>query len=116
MTAGDVTDGERHRQHREAERQRDTEQTDAHIREGCGEDCAAAAAQDEPEGSEKLGGIFIHVVLPRSRLLDRSQILLPAYCSSDNQFISLACAPSDELGSAARTACNAEHQGFPEFT
>ncbi len=49
-----MSDGEGHGQHGEAKGQCDADETDSESREGSGKDCAAAAAEDQPEGAEKL--------------------------------------------------------------
>ena len=67
VAAGDVADGVGHGQHREAEGERDTDEADAQADGGLAdpryetrrEDRAAAAAEDEPEGAEELGGQFV---------------------------------------------------------
>ena len=60
VSAGDVADRVGAGDDGEAEGQRDTDEADAHV-DGAvgddlgGEDCGAAAAEDEPEGAEELG-------------------------------------------------------------
>ena len=61
MAAGDVADGVRHSQDGQTEGERDADEANAETGVGAvrhvlrGEDRAAAAAEDEPEGAEGLG-------------------------------------------------------------
>ena len=53
MSARDVAEGERHREHRQAEGERHPDEGDAQFRESRREHRAAAAAQHEPEGAQE---------------------------------------------------------------
>ena len=64
MSAGNVAEGERHREHRQTEGERDAHEPDADLRESGGEHRAAAAAQYEPERAEE----FDSQTLPERRL------------------------------------------------
>lgn len=62
VRTGDVGDGVRHRQHGQAEGERDAEEADAQLDVGVvaaevegGEDGGSAPTEDEPEGAEEFG-------------------------------------------------------------
>lgn len=63
MAAGDVSDGVGHGQNGETEGKRDTDKADAELgavrKEHGREDCATAAAEDQPEGAKELGDQFV---------------------------------------------------------
>jgi hypothetical protein len=61
MATGDVADGERHREDRETEGERDTDEPDAEFREACGEHGASATAEDEPKRTDQLSEIRLRV-------------------------------------------------------
>src|SRR6185295_9512451 len=54
VAPGDVSDRVRHREHGEAEGERDPDETDAHVRKRRGEDSAPASSEDQPERSDEL--------------------------------------------------------------
>lgn len=54
MPTRDMPDGLDHGEHRETECQRNVDETDTKLGEGGREDGGSGAAEDEPEGSEKL--------------------------------------------------------------
>ena len=58
MAARDVADGRRHREHGEAEGEGDAQEADPEIGIRGGEHGAAAAAEHEPEGADRLGEKF----------------------------------------------------------
>jgi hypothetical protein len=51
-----VADGIRHREYRQAERERYADESDAEAWEGSGEDGTAATAEYQPKGSDEFGG------------------------------------------------------------
>ena len=55
MAAGNAADRIGHRQHGKAEGEGHAEQADTDLREGGGENGAAAAAEDEPERTKEFG-------------------------------------------------------------
>ena len=56
MAAGDVADGEGHGQDGQAEGECDADEADVQdAGKAAREDCASAATEDKPEGSEELG-------------------------------------------------------------
>ena len=55
MPAGNAADRIGHRQHGQAEGERDADEADAEFRKGGGENGAAAAAEHQPERTEKFG-------------------------------------------------------------
>ena len=54
MAAGDGADRKGHREHGQAEGERDAEEPYADVRKGGGNYCAPATAQHQPESAEKL--------------------------------------------------------------
>jgi hypothetical protein len=52
MAAGNVPDGEGHRQNGETERQGYTVKSDPELRKSCRQHCAAAPAENQPEGAQ----------------------------------------------------------------
>ena len=61
VAAGNVADGVSHGQYGQAECQGDTGKTNAKFRVGCCQNCAAAAAEYQPESAEKFCKIFFHL-------------------------------------------------------
>jgi hypothetical protein len=59
MASGDMANGERHREHRQAERKRDTEQSDSDPGKGRRNNGTAAPAQDQPECPQEFGSQFL---------------------------------------------------------
>ena len=60
VAARDVPDSRRHRQHRQAEGQRHSDETDAEIGIGGRQHGAAAATQNKPERADRLGEQLTH--------------------------------------------------------
>src|SRR6266480_2467872 len=63
MATRDMADGECHGQHRQTERERNTEQTNADVRKCRSKNCAPAPAKNKPERPEKLRAILFHFFL-----------------------------------------------------
>ena len=63
VAARDVPDGEGHREHGQAEGERNAMQADADVRKGGGEHGTAAATEYEPERPKELGAVCLHLLL-----------------------------------------------------
>jgi hypothetical protein len=58
-----MADGVSHGQHRQTERERNAEHTNANVRKCRSKNCAPAPAKDKPERPEKLDAILFHFFL-----------------------------------------------------